>query len=81
MRVTRKGQEKKIRELLRNIRETAGLRQVDLAMRLKRPQSYISKYESGEKILDLLEAREVCLAMGISFGDFVRRMEESFNES
>lgn len=40
--------------LLRRIRAEAGLRQVDMAEKLKMPQSYVSKYESGERRLDPL---------------------------
>jgi ribosome-binding protein aMBF1 (putative translation factor) len=69
-----------MRELLRDLREAAGLRQVDLAAHLKRPQSFVSKYESGEKTLDFLEVREVCRALGISLADFVRRYEELADE-
>lgn len=76
MRRSSETQKRKVRELLRNLREAAGLRQVDLAARLKRPQSFVSKYESGEKTLDFLEVREVCRALGVPLTDFVRRYEE-----
>ena len=49
---------------------------MDLAQRLKRPQSFVSKYESGEKTLDFLEVREICRALGVSMADLVRRFEE-----
>jgi len=61
--------------LLRQVRTEAGLRQVDLAKKLRQPQSFVSKYESGERRLDLLELRQVCEALGISLSDFVRRFE------
>ena len=70
-------EQKKLLTLLRQIRLDAGLRQVDLAAKLKQPQSYISKYESGERRLDLLELRQVCLAVGIDLKDFVREFEKS----
>ena len=41
--------------LLRDMRAEAGLRQSDLALRLGRPQSFVSKYEVGERRLDVLE--------------------------
>jgi transcriptional regulator with XRE-family HTH domain len=68
-------EQKKLLTLLRQIRLDADLRQVDLAAKLKQPQSYISKYESGERRLDLLELREVCRAVGIDLKDFVREFE------
>jgi transcriptional regulator with XRE-family HTH domain len=80
MRRSSETQKRKVRELLRNLREAAGLRQVDLAARLKRPQSFVSKYESGEKTLDFLEVREVCRALGVPLTDFVRRYEEVADE-
>jgi transcriptional regulator with XRE-family HTH domain len=67
----------KLRRLLRQIRRGAGLRQEDLARLLEKPQSFVSKYESGERRLDLLEHRQICRAVGIPLSDFVRRLEES----
>lgn len=62
--------------LLRQVRVEAGLRQSDLAQRLGKPQSFISKYESGQRRLDLVELREVCAAAGIRLQEFVRRFED-----
>ena len=67
----------KLQELLRRVRLDAGLRQKDLAKRLGMPQSFVSKYESGERRLDLLEIRQICSAIGISLADFVQMFEES----
>lgn len=74
-------QKRKLRKLLRTLREEAGLRQVDLATRLERPQSFVSKYESGEMTLGFLEVRQLCRILGISFTDFVRRYEKGEDES
>ena len=57
------------------------MRQMDLADRLGQPQSYVSKYESGERRLDLLELRQICNALGISLEIFIRRLESAFDES
>jgi len=61
--------------LFRQIRIEAGLRQVDLAKKLRRPQSFVSKYESGERRLDLLELQQVCAVLHISVTEFVKRFE------
>ncbi len=66
-----------VQELLRQMREEAGLRQVDLADKLGHPQSFVSKYESGDRCLDLLELEEVCKALGTSLSEFVRRYQGS----
>lgn len=68
-------EQKKLLTLLRQIRLDAGLRQVDLAKRLGQPQSFVSKYESGERRLDLLELKRICDAVGISLSKFVRMFE------
>lgn len=70
-------QKQKLRELLREVREQAGVRQVDLAKILGRQQSFVSKYESGEKSLDFLEVKEVCEALGISLQQFVKSFEQT----
>jgi transcriptional regulator with XRE-family HTH domain len=58
--------------LLREVRQEAGLRQSELAERLGRPQSYVSKYENGDRRLDLVELRELTDALGV---DLVRLVE------
>jgi ribosome-binding protein aMBF1 (putative translation factor) len=66
----------KLATLLRSVRSEASLTQAEVAERLKLPQSFVSKYESGERRLDLVELRQICGALGISLGDFVRRFEK-----
>jgi transcriptional regulator with XRE-family HTH domain len=67
---------KRLLALLRQIRLDAGLRQVDVAKRLKQPQAYVSRYETGERRLDLLELRAVCAAVGIKLKEFVKEFEK-----
>ncbi len=57
---------KKLRELLVAARGQADLTQVELSLRLKRPQSFVSKYERGERRLDVIEFGEVARALGIN---------------
>jgi transcriptional regulator with XRE-family HTH domain len=63
-------------ELFREVRHSAGLNQAELSARLHKPQSFVSKYESGERRLDLLEVRQLCIALNISFRDFIIQLEE-----
>jgi transcriptional regulator with XRE-family HTH domain len=46
--------------------------QEELARRLNRPQSYISKYESGERRLDVIELLDVARALQISPASLLR---------
>jgi transcriptional regulator with XRE-family HTH domain len=55
--------------LLRSYRERAGLRQTDVAEQLDEPQSFVSKYETGERRLDLIELHQVCTVLGVSLRD------------
>lgn len=63
--------------LLREMRIEAGLTQVDLAARIEKDQAYVSRYESGQRRLDVLEAREICQAVGVTLEEFVKRLEKA----
>lgn len=54
----------RFRELLRQIRLDAGLTQTELAERLGKPQSFVSKAELGERRLSFLETMDICEACG-----------------
>lgn len=64
-----------LQNLLRELRKDAGLRQQDLADLIDESQSFVSKIESGERRLDILELRQLCVALGMSLADFVKRLE------
>lgn len=61
----------RLADLLVSARQDANLTQVDLATRLGRPQSYVSKYESGERRLDVVEFLEVTGAIGCKPGNIL----------
>jgi transcriptional regulator with XRE-family HTH domain len=49
--------------ILRDTRERAGLTQNEVCLQLGVPQSFVSKYEAGERRLDVLEFRRICAAL------------------
>lgn len=59
------------RALLVEARETSGKTQVEVAKLLRKPQSYVSKYERGERRLDFPEFIEVAIALEIDIHEFV----------
>lgn len=62
-------------KLLKQCRIEAGLTQGDFAKALDRPQSFVSDVERGLRRLDLIQLRDLCLALGIGLPDFVQRLE------
>jgi transcriptional regulator with XRE-family HTH domain len=58
-------------ERLRKVREEAGLTQVEVAERLGRPPSYVSKCESGERRVDVVELSEFAAVYGKAIDFFL----------
>ena len=63
------------------VRQDAGIRQQALAKKLGRPQSFIAKYEGGERRIDVVEFVAIARALGADplklFRDFLtdKRMQ------
>ena len=70
-----------VTRLLRESRENAGLTQVELADQLGQSQSFVSKYERGERRLDIIQLRTVCLTLGVKLPEFVERLERALRSS
>lgn len=51
--------------LLRQLRDEAGLTQVELGRKLGNTQTFISKIERGERRMDVVEFAEFCDALGV----------------
>ena len=54
-----------LRARLVELREAKGLTQTDIALQLGKPQSYVSKYERGERRLDIVELIAVAKTLGV----------------
>ncbi len=63
------------RELLIQCRKDAGITQQSLAEKLNKPQSFVSKYESGERRLDVIEFLDVAEALQFDVYQFIKRLE------
>jgi transcriptional regulator with XRE-family HTH domain len=64
-----------LRAFLIEKRKDAGLRQVDLAKKLKRGQDYVSDVETGQKVVGAVELVEWAEAVGFDAADAVRRLQ------
>lgn len=53
-----------LQERLTSSRRRKALTQADVAQRLGRPQSFVAKYEKGERRLDLIEFTQIAFALG-----------------
>jgi len=62
-----------LRSELKKTRLDASLRQVDLAKLLKKPQSYVSKIESGERNCDVIEFLSYITALGVDPSKCIKR--------
>ena len=69
----------KLGEYLRDLRMSEGLKQSDLALLLGKPQSYISKYETAERRLDIFELITICRGLKkdpcLILEDIVKQMD------
>ena len=62
-------------DLLIEARKKSGLSQEDVAEKLGRPQSYVSKCESGTRRMDVIEFVEVMKAIGADPAAFLKRLK------
>lgn len=66
--------------LLKEARTEAGLTQTEVARRLGKPQSFISKCESGERRLDVVEFLEFCHAYDVDPTAIIHELQHSGND-
>ncbi|MDE6637464.1 MAG: helix-turn-helix domain-containing protein [Muribaculaceae bacterium] len=64
-------------DMLKSYRLERGVTQEQLASRLGVNQAIISKIETHERRLDVIELREICVAIGISFSDFIIQLDKN----
>ena len=64
-------------QLLRKEREATGLSQEKLALKIGKPQSYVSKIELGERQINLVELQEWCDALGIPLIGFIEKWQDA----
>ena len=73
-------QYKRFCRLIIDYRQRQGLTQTQLAEKLNRPQSFVSKYENGDRRIDLVEFMEIAAALEIDPLEFIRDFRDAAAE-
>lgn len=66
--------------VMQRTREEAGLTQEQLAKRLHKPQSFVSKLERCERRIDLLEFLDLCVALNVDPAAQIRRVRRELGK-
>jgi transcriptional regulator with XRE-family HTH domain len=66
---------------LKQARLDAGLTQTDLAERLERPQSFVAKYENGERRIEVVEFVQIVRAIGCDGHSIIGQVRDADSES
>ena len=70
-----------VTECLRDFRLKSRMTQSELASILGCGQAYISKYEQGQKRLDIIEIRKICSILCVPLVEFVKEYESRLLEA
>ena len=68
------------RLMLAETRTEKGLTQAELAKLINRPQSFVSKYELGERRLDVIEFLEIAMKLKINVEHFLKDLQIKASE-
>ena len=68
-------------ELLREQREAVGATQTELSMALGSSQPFVSQVERGQRRLDVIELRDICLHLKVDFLKFIAELERRLRGS
>lgn len=63
-----------LQSLLVEARKAGGMTQAELAAALGKPQSFVAKYENGERRIDVIEFADITAALGVSGADLLVRL-------
>lgn len=66
-----------LRQMLRRARKEAGLKQQEVAALLDKPQSFVAKYENGERQLNVLELIKLLSALNQRPDDFIMELSDA----
>ncbi|WP_130732722.1 helix-turn-helix domain-containing protein [Komagataeibacter xylinus] len=70
-----------LQSLLVEARKTGGMTQAELAASLGKPQSFVAKYENGERRIDVIEFVDITAILGVSGAYLLARLAASEENS
>ena len=77
----RSPQQEQLRALLRRLRRESGLTQAEVAACLGKPQSFVAKYEKGERKLSVVEFIYVARALGASPSVVITQLDKAIGNA
>jgi transcriptional regulator with XRE-family HTH domain len=69
--------QERLQSLLADARKAKGMTQADVAKALGKPQSFVAKYENGERRIDVIEFVDIAAALGVVPGDILAQVEST----
>lgn len=70
-----------LRDMLIEARRKSGLTQAELAEAVGRPQSFVSKYEAGERRVDVVEFVRITSVLKVDPAKLIRTLKERINRA
>lgn len=68
------------RSLLVEAREKANLTQAEVSAKMGRPQSFVAKYEGGERRLDVVEFVQICASLNVDAHSILTKIQQMARE-
>jgi transcriptional regulator with XRE-family HTH domain len=67
--------QRQLQALLVDTRKEKGMTQADVATALSKPQSFVAKYENGERRIDVIEFVDIAAALGVMPADILAQID------
>lgn len=65
---------------LKEKRLAVGLTMRQLGQKIGKPHTYVQKWESGDRQINPIDLRDVCMALDISFIEFLKEIDEELKQ-
>ena len=66
---------RRVAALMATERKSMGMTQAALAKKMKKPQSFVSKCENGQRQMSIADLIGICKAFGVAPEDFIAKLK------